>query len=107
MYTIEYLPAAKQDLLDIARYIAGDIASPAAAERITTDIVAAIDSLAAFPYRRPVYIPLRPLKHEMRSIASGNYLAFYWVSEESQTVTIARVLYARADVSNHLASSGN
>lgn len=103
MYSVSYLPTARQDFEDIARYIALALDNPEAATRTIEGIVAAAESLASMPYRRPVYVPVRPLAREYRTIRSGHYVAFYWVEEDAQRVTIARVLFARADVSERLA----
>ena len=103
MYSVSYLPTARQDLEDIARYITLALDNPEAAAHTIEGIVAAAESLASMPYRRPVYVPVRPLAREYRTIRSGHYVAFYWVEEDAQRVTIARVLFARADVSERLA----
>lgn len=103
MYSVSYLPTARQDFEDIARYITLALDNPEAATRTIEGIVAAAESLASMPYRRPVYVPVRPLAREYRTIRSGHYVAFYWVEEDTQRVTIARVLFARANVSERLA----
>ena len=36
MYTIEYLPIARRDMVDIAKYIGVKLANPDAAERLAT-----------------------------------------------------------------------
>lgn len=103
MYSVSHLPTARQDLEDIARYITLALDNPEAATHTIEGIVAAAESLASMPYRRPVYVPVRPLAREYRTIRSGHYVAFYWVEEDTQRVTIARVLFARANVSERLA----
>lgn len=103
MYSVSYLPTARQDLKDIARYITLALDNPEAATRTIEGIIAAAESLTSMPYRRSVYVPVRPLAHEYRTIRSGHYVAFYWVEEDTQRVTIARVLFARANVSERLA----
>ncbi|WP_143349815.1 type II toxin-antitoxin system RelE/ParE family toxin [Enorma massiliensis] len=103
MYSVSYLPTARQDFEDIARYITLALDNPEAATRAIEGIIAAAESLANMPYRRPVYVPVRPLAREYRTIRSGHYVAFYWVEEDAQRVTIARVLFARANVSERLA----
>ena len=46
-------------------------------------------------YRHAVYVPLKPLAHEHRTVRSGNYLVFYWVEEQRKAVVIARVAYGK------------
>ena len=103
MYRLEFLPSARQDLIDTVRYITEKLKNPDAADRIAEEIVAAAESLREFPYRNPVFRPMKPLEREVRSVPAGNYLLFYWVEEEEKRVTIARILYARRDLEAALA----
>ena len=95
MYNVEYLPLARQDMVEIVTYIARELHNPAAAERITEQLIQAGDGLRDFPYAQPAYTPLRPLKHEYRKLLVENYMMLYWVTETEKRVTIARVVYAR------------
>ena len=97
-YQIEYLPSALRDLTEIADYIGVKLNNPEAADRLSENIVSMIDNLAEMLYRYPIYYPLaafpiKPLKMEYRKMVVKNYLVFYWVNEEKQRVTIARVIY--------------
>ena len=91
MYKLEYLPVARKDMLEIVRYISGELQNPDAADHL------AVESVLTFPYATPAYQPIRPLKHEYRKILVQNYLMFYWVDEEKKLVTVARVVYAKRD----------
>lgn len=95
MYKVRYLPIARQDMVEIAGYISQVLHNPTAAERLAVELTEAADSLSAFPYANPVYLPIRPLLHEYRKLPVRNYLLLYWVEEDTKLVTIARVLYAR------------
>ena len=97
MYELMYLPAAKQDLVDIAQYIHNELHNASAAIQLVSQLIDAGEKLTDFPYANPVYIPLRPLLHEYRKLFVKNYLMLYWVDEKSKTVTIARVLYAKRE----------
>lgn len=94
---MEYLPVARQDMIDIARYISRELNNPVAADRLAVELIEAGDSIPAFPYANPAYIPIRPLKHEYRKLLVENYLMLYWVDEEKKLVTVARVIYAKRD----------
>ena len=98
MYSIEILPIAQQDLTEIARYVAVTLDSPQAAERLAEQLIDGIRSLRNLPCRRPVYHPIRNLEHEYRALRVENYLVFYWVDENPQLVTVARVIYAKSDI---------
>lgn len=102
MYSLEYLPAALRDMVEIAQYISQVLDNPAAASRLSEDLIQAGESIPAFPYANPAYIPLRPLKHEYRKLLIHNYLMLYWVDEHNKTVTIARVVYAKSNYPSRL-----
>jgi len=97
LYDLEYLPAARQDMIDIVRYISRELNAPMAAERLAVELIRAGDGIPAFPYANPAHVPIRPLRHEYRKLLVQNYLMLYWVDEEKKLVTIARVIYAGRD----------
>ena len=96
-YSLEYLPAARQDMIDIVRYVNGELGNPVAADQLAIELIEAGDSIPEFPYANPAYIPIRPLQHEYRKLLVGRYIMFYWVDEVEKRVTVARVVYARRD----------
>ena len=98
MYRLEFLPLARQDLIETARYISHELKNPAAARRITDRLIEAAQRLTEFPYKYAVYTPIRPLKREYRKIPVENYCAFYTVDEKTKTVTVARVVYAGRNI---------
>ena len=94
MYNLNFLPVAKNDMVEIAKYISHELSNPTAAENLIEEMLESADRLAIFPYSNAVYVPLRPLNHEYRRLAVKNYILFYWVDEDKKTVTIARVIYS-------------
>lgn len=97
MYNLEYLPVARQDMVDIVRYISRELNNPIAADQLAVELIEAGDSIPALPYANPAYIPIRPLKHEYRKLLVRNYIMFYWLDEEKKMVTVSRVVYAKRD----------
>ncbi len=97
MYNLEYLPVARQDMIDIVRYISRELNNPIAADRLAVELIEAGNSIPVLPYANPAYIPLRPLKHEYRKLLVRNYMMLYWLDEEKKMVTVARVVYAKRD----------
>ena len=95
MYNLIYLPAARQDMVDIVRYISRVLGNPIAAERLAETLIEAWERIAVFPYANPAHRPIRLLKREYRKLLVQNYLMLYWVDEENQCVTVARVVYAK------------
>ena len=102
MYTIEYLPIAKSDMVEIAKYIGVKLANPEVAERLAEKMIEAAEDLADMPYKCPVYIPVKPLRHEYRKLIVQKYIMFYWVDEDKKRITIARVIYSGRDYENLL-----
>ncbi len=97
MYKLEYLPVARQDMIEIVRYISKDLQNPTAANQLAMELIEAGDGIPRFPYANPAYTPIRPLKHEYRKLLVQNYSMFYWVDEVEQLITVARVVYAKRD----------
>ena len=102
MYTIEYLPIAKSDMVDIAKYIGVKLENPEAAERLAEKMIEAAEKLTDMPYKCPVHIPVKPLRHEYRKLIVQNYIMFYWVDEDKKLITIARVVYSGREYENLL-----
>ena len=102
MYRLEYLPIAKQDMMEIVWYISHKLPNPAAAQRLADEMIEAAEKLTNFPYSNSVYHPIRPLRQEYRRMLVQNYLMFYYVNEAQKLITIARVIYARRDYENLL-----
>jgi len=88
-YKIEYLPIAKEDLIDILDYIKKD--NPTAAANFIEKIDKAISKLELFPLigTKPKDERLQMLGYRMLVIE--NYLAFYVIKEN--IVEIRRIIH--------------
>ena len=53
MYSLEYLPIARRDLVEAVSYISHDLGSPEAALRLAEEVERAGERLQQFPYARP------------------------------------------------------
>ena len=95
MYTVEYLPLALNDLKEIAKYIAEKLGSPKVAINLVKEITEAVEAVREFPYSQSLYTPIKPLTHEYRKLVVNNFLVFYWVSDSTQVIMVARVLCNR------------
>lgn len=97
MYKLEYLPVARQDMIEIVRYVSQELLNPTAADQLAMELIKAGGGIPRFPYSNPAYTPIRPLKREYRKLLVQNYFMFYWVDEVEKLVTVARVVYAKRD----------
>lgn len=102
MYELEFLPIARQDMSDIAKYINKVLCNPIAAMNTIRRMVAAAEDLRAQPYSCPVYYPPRELPFEYRKLVVGNYIMFYRVDEQKKLITIVRVIYAKRNYNSML-----
>ena len=95
MYSIQITEPARQDLYQIMRYISSDLHNPDAAEKLLTDIEQSVLHLKTAPHSHAV-IDMDDLKpKEIRFITVKNYLVFYQVHQQNQSVSILRILYGR------------
>ena len=97
MYKLEYLPAAKQAMIEIITYISKELKSPTVANRLAEELITAGNRIADFSYANPAYTPIRPLGHEYRKLLVHNDLMFYRVDEEKKLITVVRLIHARRD----------
>ena len=102
MYDLEYLPIARQDMIEIARYIGQELNNSAAAATLAEELIGAAENARSFPYAAPSYTPIRRMKREYRKLLVRNYFMFYWVDEEKHLITVARVIYAKRDFTSML-----
>lgn len=97
MHRIVYLPLAREDLSNVALYIADTLKAPKAALDLLESIERAIERLGRFPYSCKVYKPEHVLNDEYRMLIVKNYAIFYVATED--TVEIRRIIYAKRDLS--------
>ncbi len=102
MYRLDILPVGRHDMIEIVMYISNELNNPDAATQLAIKLTEAADSIPAFPYANPAYMSIKPLMHEYRKLRVDNFILFYWVDEDNQTVTVARVVYARRDLDKQL-----
>jgi len=102
MYQLEYLPIARQDMVEIVKYISQELCNPSAAENLAAEMIDAAENLRSFPYSNVAHFTPKPLKQEYRRLIVKKYVLFYWVNEMEKKIVIARVLYARRDFDNLL-----
>lgn len=97
-YKIEYLPGARNDMLQISRYIAKALKAPQAAKNLLQEIGDAISLLENYPYAHTIFRIHKPLKKETRLLPVKNFAVLYVVKEEEKMVEIQAIVYAKRNL---------
>jgi len=99
---VVYSYQAKQDLQDIYLYILEELQAPGAAKHVVESIMAAVKSLDAAPERYPRYRTEPWHSRGIRFVPVQNYLVFYVIQNENETVSILRIMYRGRNVAEQL-----
>ena len=97
--SLKILPTAQTDVQGILDYIAIELCSPGAALKLQDKMLSAFAALQNFPFSGTLVKTIIPLPAPLRWVRVDNYLIYYNVSEERDTVYIVRVRFAAADQS--------
>ena len=101
-YRVEFLELALLDLQAITIYITKELGMPKAAKNLAELFIHEINLLQNHPYSNAQYISAKPLEHDFRRMIIRHYSVFYWIEEDSKTVTIARILYNKRNFISRL-----
>ena len=99
---VVYTFRARQDLHDIYDYIAFTLLAHDAAKNTTERILEAARSLQSMPERNPLYKEEPWHSQGVRFIPVKNYIVFFTVNTDTDTVSIARIMYGARDLSRQL-----
>ena len=97
MYKINITDTAHNDLQNAALYIANTLNSKAAANRLLAAADKELSALADFPERNPLVNDIFLAESGIRMQMIKKYLAFYVVRNETNSVTILRIIHSRRD----------
>jgi addiction module RelE/StbE family toxin len=92
-YTVKYSKDAKQDLIEIKKYIKYNLQEPNIANKLINKIRKEIDKLIDNPQIYSIIDDDFIKKLSIRKIIIDNYIVFYRINEN--TVEIVRVIYGR------------
>lgn len=96
IFKIEYSSEFRLDLIEIADYITNQLFAPSAAEKLLGKIHSSIENLASFPFSGTA-LPSKVNATVYRWIKVENYMIFYTVAEEKETILISRILFAASN----------
>lgn len=104
MYKIIVTDPAQKDLKDAVSYISNELKNRQAAINLLDLVEKTVKSLTDMPERYAVVNDEILARKGFRIMPIKNYLLFYIVRKETETVVIQRFLYARRDWMNILKS---
>ena len=95
MAELRVSPEAANDLWRLRHYIAVQLDSPVAAQKLVSHILESVRRLADFPKSGSPLSSVLDIETDYRFLVCGDYLIFYRL--EQQTVSIVRILYGKRD----------
>ena len=95
MYSVEILPGALADLIEIKEYITNDSGSEAVAEKLMEKIDKKLRQLELFPESGTLLRERYAVSNYYRFIMCEKYMIFYRF--ENEVVSVVRVIYGRRD----------
>ena len=101
-YSIHITATAERDILRAADYIEFTLKNPTAAEHLLDAATKQINSLSDMPEK--YYLVDDPVL-AIRFIIINNYIAFYTIDKEKQTVIVVRFLYQKSNWNSILRQS--
>lgn len=96
-YQVYITSTSEHDIMRAADYIEFTLKNPDATDNLLDAATERIDSLADLPQKfHPAEDPILA-SWGIRFVKINNYLAFYTIDEEKQTVIIVRFLYQKSN----------
>ena len=94
-YIVHVSAKAEQQLTEIGKYIADELASPITAERLLGYLQYQISSLSVFPGRFPYDDEEIPRQMGVHKMVCRSHLVYFVIDEEAKSVEILPVLYGK------------
>ena len=96
-YQIHITSMAERDIIHAADYIEFTLKNPSAANNLLDAVTEQINSLSDMPQRFHLVDDPVLAGWGIRFITVSNYLAFYTVDEDKQTVIVVRFFYQKCN----------
>ena len=103
IYEVRISKQAERQLKEIFQYISYTLQAPGTAEKMLDLLEREILSLSSFPNRIPLTQDEPWHSQGIHKMVVKNYLVYFWVDENDQTVHIIAVVYGRRDQKQLLA----
>ena len=102
MFELEFSEKVNSDIVSVLKYISGVLEAPRVAENHYDELLITYDKLMKNPHRKPLVQNKYLASKGIRSINVKNYVLFYKINEDVNTVLLYRFLYCRRDWINIL-----
>ena len=96
-YPVYWTSLAQEDLAATITYILVVLKAPTAAQNLLEEIEKETSVLSENPYIHPLAYDGWIAEKGIRHLLVKNYFIFYSLNENTQTITVIRMLYARRD----------
>ena len=96
-YQLLITSTAEHDIMRAVDYIEFVLKNPQAADNLLDTVSKQIGTLSEFPQKFRIVDDPVLASWEIRFVIINNYLAFYSIDEEKQTVIIVRFLYQKSN----------
>ena len=103
IYEVKISKQAEHQLKEIFQYISYTLQAPGTAKKMLDLLEKEILSLSSFPNRIPLTQDEPWHSQGVHKMVVKNYLVYFWVDENTQTVHITAVVYDRRDQKQLLA----
>lgn len=94
-YHLHITSTAEHDIMRAVDYIEFILKNPLAADNLLDTVSKQIGTLSEFPQKFRIVDDPVLASWEIRFVIINNYLAFYTINEEKQTVIVVRFLYKK------------
>ncbi len=94
-YQLHITSTAEHDIMRAVDYIEFILKNPLAADNLLDTVSKQIGTLSEFPQKFRIVDDPVLASWEIRFVIINNYLAFYTINEEKQTVIVVRFLYKK------------
>jgi len=95
---IVYTEESERDLVNVYSYLAMDLLVPETEKNQVNRMMKAINDLDALPFPYKLYQDEPWHSKGLRVLPVDNYLVFYTVIEEENTVVVLRIMYAGRNI---------
>ena len=102
VYNYVLTEAAEADVDEAFDYIANELVNPDAASAFADELEEKLEEICKTPKAgRSVHNPYLK-RDDVRRVLVKNYIAYYLIDEEEETIVVLRVVYNRRDQNNIL-----